>query len=154
MSTPQPSFRPAAVDDVAALTALKRRAYEGYIALTGVAPMPFDADYGRLVAEAIVWLLAGPDGAPIGALVLQPASDHLLIYSVAVDPAEQGKGHGRRLMNLAEDEARRLGLDEIRLYTNERFTRNRAMYRRLGYEQTRVEQLADRRVVHMTKRLA
>lgn len=153
MNDLEPCLRLASASDVPALTVLKRRAYEGYIALTGVTPMPFDADYGRLVVEATVWLLDKADGGLSAALVLQPARDHLLIFSVAVDPSEQGKGLGRRLMDLAEDEARRMGLNEIRLFTNEHFTKNRAIYRRLGYAETHFEQLADRRVVHMVKRL-
>ncbi|MHA1565475.1 MAG: GNAT family N-acetyltransferase, partial [Alphaproteobacteria bacterium] len=80
------SFRLAAAADVPAVTALKYRAYEGYVALTGVPPLPMAADYGRFVAQAIVWLLVRDDNGLAGALVLQPAADHLLIYSVAVDP--------------------------------------------------------------------
>ena len=86
-------------------------------------------------------------------MVLEPAVDHMLINSVAVDPSEQGKGYGRRLMDLAESETRRLELPEIRLYTNERFTKNRAIYRRLGYRETHFAELAGRRAVYMTKRL-
>ena len=40
-------------------------------------------------------------------------------------------------MALAEEEARRRGLREVRLYTNEAMTENLAYYPRLGYTETR-----------------
>ena len=75
-------------------------------------------------------------GAVRGVLVLRPAAGHLLVWSVAVDPAFQGKGVGRRLLAFAEEEARRRGLAEVRLFTNELMTENIDFYRRLGFEET------------------
>jgi hypothetical protein len=37
---------------------------------------------------------------------------------------------------VAEDEARRLGFSEMRLYTNEKMTENLVMYPRLGWKET------------------
>jgi ribosomal protein S18 acetylase RimI-like enzyme len=66
---------------------------------------------------------------------------------VAVLPAAQGRGIGGRLLGLAEQHARSLGLGEIRLYTNEAMTENLAYYRRHGYTEThRAEQDGFRRV--------
>ena len=39
-------------------------------------------------------------------------------------------------MALAEEEAQRLGLTTITLYTNERMTENIELYKRLGYTET------------------
>jgi len=64
-----------------------------------------------------------------------------------VRPSRQGRGAGSRLLALAEDEARRLRLSEIRLYTNEAMTENLAYYPRHGYAEThRAEQDGFRRV--------
>jgi ribosomal protein S18 acetylase RimI-like enzyme len=60
----------------------------------------------------------------------------MLIESVAVDPRHQGRGLGRRLMALAEAEARRQGRLAVRLYTNAKMTENIALYARLGYRET------------------
>jgi ribosomal protein S18 acetylase RimI-like enzyme len=55
---------------------------------------------------------------------------------VAVDPADRGGGVGARLLALAEEQARSLGLAEIRLYTNAAMTENLACYPRHGYAET------------------
>ena len=48
---------------------------------------------------------------------------------------------------------RELGFDTIRLYTNQRFAENIALYRRLGYRVDREEDVKVGVVVHMSKRL-
>jgi GNAT superfamily N-acetyltransferase len=48
--------------------------------------------------------------------------DHLLIENVAVSPAFQGRGLGRRLIARAEQLAASQGQTELRLYTNKMFT--------------------------------
>ena len=59
----------------------------------------------------------------------------------------QGQGLGNRLLALAEDEARRLGLPEVRLYTNVTMTENLAYYPRRGYVEThRAQQYGFHRV--------
>ncbi len=73
--------------------------------------------------------------------------------NVGVRPAAQGHGVGARLMALAESQARRLHLSEIRLHTNESMTENLAYYPRHGYTEThRAEQDGFRRV-YFRKRL-
>jgi ribosomal protein S18 acetylase RimI-like enzyme len=68
--------------------------------------------------------------------VLLPQPDHLLLDNIAVRPDRQRRGFGRRLIGLAESEARRRGYSEIRLYTHETMTENIALYRRLGFVET------------------
>ena len=74
-------------------------------------------------------------GQLVGLIVMSREADHLFIENVAVWPAHQGRGHGRRLLRHAEREARRLGLEEIRLYTEVRMTENLALYPAIGYEE-------------------
>jgi ribosomal protein S18 acetylase RimI-like enzyme len=66
-------------------------------------------------------------------LVLEPEEDALLLDNVAVAPAAQGRGIGRKLIALAERRARELGLPKVRLYTNAKMTENLRMYPALGY---------------------
>jgi hypothetical protein len=54
-------------------------------------------------------------------------------------------------MLFAESEAKRQGRGEICLYTNERFTENITIYSKLGYRETRREQLPGTVVVHMSR---
>ena len=59
----------------------------------------------------------------------------LRVENVAVDPLAQHQGIGRRLLEHADREAAALGLDEVRLYTNEAMSENLALYPRLGYRE-------------------
>ena len=53
----------------------------------------------------------------------------------------------------AEVLARELGFGTIRLYTNQRFAENVALYRKLGYQVDREEVLPVGVVTHMSKML-
>jgi ribosomal protein S18 acetylase RimI-like enzyme len=143
--------RRALAGDAAAIAAVTRRAYGKWVELIGAEPQPMGADYAAIVAADQVWV----DGvAGIAALlVLRIMPDHFLIWSVAVDPSLQGSGLGKTLLGLAEAEALRQGYDEIRLYTNIRFAANRALYAKLSYVETHLEDLNGRTAVHMKKSL-
>ena len=58
------------------------------------------------------------------------------------------------LLAAAERRARDLDLSDLRLYTGDKLVRNIDWYARRGYATERVEDLPDRRLVHMHKRLA
>jgi ribosomal protein S18 acetylase RimI-like enzyme len=120
--------------DVPAIERLVAAAYTKYIARIGKQPSPMLADYAALVAAGAVWVVtAGTSLA--GIIVLRPHADHLLIENVAVSPAHQGQGFGRRLLAFAEQEARRQGHAEVRLYTHVRMHENLKLYASLGYEE-------------------
>jgi N-acetylglutamate synthase-like GNAT family acetyltransferase len=110
------------------------------------------ADYATVVSENSTWVLEH-DGQCLGVLVLVVKPDHLLLENVAVDPAHQGQGLGRRLLDFAEAEARRLGLAEVRLYTNALMTDNRDLYSRRGYAEYDRRNLDGRDTVFMRKTL-
>ena len=118
----------------------------------GVEPMPLLADYTEIVAAMETWLFEG-DGLE-GALALEYEPDTALIWSVATAPEAQGRGLGNRMLAFAEQRARENGCKAIRLYTNALLASNIAWYKRRGYSVDRVEELADRQAVHMSKRLA
>jgi GNAT superfamily N-acetyltransferase len=127
--------RPARPDDTAAVRRIVDAAYRSYIDRIGRAPGPMNDDYARRISDGQVWLLVGADGV-IGILVLEETAEGLLLDNIAVAPDRQGKGHGRVLLRFAEDEARRRGWPEIRLYTNAKMTENIALYRSIGYVET------------------
>ena len=77
----------------------------------------------------------------------------MLIYSVAIAPAYQQRGLGRRLLAWAEAEAQQAGYAQIRLYTNALMKENIALYTRLGYIETRREPFHELTIVHMRKSL-
>jgi ribosomal protein S18 acetylase RimI-like enzyme len=59
--------------------------------------------------------------------------DHLLIDNYAVYPEWQNCGISKRLTAVAMQQARRHGLDKLRLYTHAKMTKNLALYRRRGW---------------------
>ncbi len=150
---PGTALRRATTADEAALAALQEAAYAPNRPLLGVEPVPLLTPAAAVLARYEVWL-ADHDGAPAGALVLDPHPDHLTIWSVSVDPARQGGGLGNALLAAAEARARDLDLSELRLYTGDKLVRNIDWYARRGYATERVEDLPDRRLVHMRKSLA
>jgi ribosomal protein S18 acetylase RimI-like enzyme len=103
-----------------------------YMAALGYIPKPAEEDYSPRVDRGEVWIL-NCDGRDIGVAVLEERPDHLLVYSIAVSPAEQRRGYGRALLEFADQRAIATGVDEIRLYTNLRMKGNIALYRRHGY---------------------
>ncbi|MBV9898154.1 MAG: GNAT family N-acetyltransferase, partial [Chloroflexi bacterium] len=66
----------------------------------------------------------------------------------------QGRGLGKRLLEFAEGEAKRLGFSEVRLYTNALMTENRALYARVGYVEYERRDVDGRDTVFMRKRLS
>lgn len=124
--------RRATAQDVEAVTALVRRAFERYIERIGVRPGPMDADFAGHAAAGRLWVL--DDGARIvGCVVLEPYDGWLEVDDVAVEPTLHGQGLGRLLLDFAEAQAAALGLPEMRLSTNVKMTENQRIYPHLGW---------------------
>jgi ribosomal protein S18 acetylase RimI-like enzyme len=144
-------IRLAQAADRAALEAIVQAAYEPWVPVIGVRPLPMVADYGRVIAAEQAYLLE--NGEVDGLIVLVAEDGTLLVENVAVRPERQGRGLGRRLLAFAEFRARTLGLAALRLYTNEKMTANIALYESLGYRETSREDIDGRQVVHLRKDL-
>jgi ribosomal protein S18 acetylase RimI-like enzyme len=138
--------------DAAAIRELTRAAYAKWVPLIGREPKPMTADYDAAVHKHRFDLLY-VDGTLAALLETIRETDHLLVENVAVAPAFQGLGFGRRLMAHAETLAEAADYAEIRLYTNQRFAENIALYRKLGYRVDREEVLPVGTVTHMSKKL-
>jgi ribosomal protein S18 acetylase RimI-like enzyme len=128
-------IRSAFAGDLDAVVALTEAAYAHYAALLGAPPIPVTEDYVPRIERGEVWLLE-QDEQPAGLLVLERHPDHSMIFSVAVSPAFQGKGHGVGLLNHAEGQTRLWSLSEVRLYTNAKMERNIALYKAYGFRET------------------
>ena len=151
-SVPGHALRRAGPDDVPAFAALQEAAYAPNRPLLGVEPVPLLTDPHDALARYETWLCE-EEGRLIGALALDPRPDHLVIWSVSVQPGLQGRGLGRELLAAAEARTRALGLSTLRLWTGAPLAKNIDWYGRRGYAVERTEDLPDRRLVHMVKHI-
>lgn len=144
-------LRQALAADAASVRALTRDAYAKWVPVIGREPKPMQADYDEAVRRHRIDLLY-VDGVLAALIETIPERDHLLVENVAVAPAFQGRGLGRKLMAHADGLAVRLGHAEVRLYTNKAFAENVELYRRLGYRVDREEPFAGGGItVYMSK---
>lgn len=147
------AIRRATPDDAPAVTQVTNQACEPYVPLLGRKPQPLTADHMAMITNHQVWLLADGD-CVLAFLECIDEPDTTLIYSVAVRPALQHRGLGRRLLAWAEAEAARAGHKRIRLYTNSLFESNLRLYSRLGYQETGREPYLGSTLVHMAKEIS
>jgi ribosomal protein S18 acetylase RimI-like enzyme len=153
----QYTIRLAAPQDQGMIEEIVRQAYEPWVTTIGARPGPMDADYADLIAANRVHVVAragdvGSDDVA-GLIVLIPEADVLVLDNVAVRPRLHGQGFGRALLNFAEEEARRLGLPAVRLFTHEKMTANIDLYNAIGYVETGRQEIDGGQLVHMRKHL-
>jgi GNAT superfamily N-acetyltransferase len=147
-------IRPARSEDAEAVSVVARAAFSPYVGRLGdIEPWPMHVDYGDKIARGHTWV-AEDAGAVVGLLVLEPHHDHLLLDIIGIVPGHQGTGIGRRLLAVADEQAKALGLPEVRLYTNVVMTENLAYYPRHGYVETHRDQVGPYHRVFFTKVLA
>jgi ribosomal protein S18 acetylase RimI-like enzyme len=128
-------IRRATEDDVARIVEIARAAYIKYVPRMGREPPPMLADFAAEVAagRVVVIEIARAVG---GYLISWPKMEAYFIDNIAVDPARQGLGLGRQLMEYAVREAKRHNSSAIQLYTNATMTENLAMYAHMGFVET------------------
>lgn len=89
--------------------------------------------------ESVVLLAADPGGVAIGFVQMYPGFSSLaaartyVLYDLFVDPAARQRGVGRRLMEAAAAEARRLGAVSLVLSTAKTNQRAQRLYESLGW---------------------
>lgn len=88
----------------------------------------------RSSAETVFLATAGND--LVGCVFLADRGDRLYIGKLAVEPALQGRGIGRLLVQAAEAEARPRGRQSLELQTRIELTGNHAAFARLGFRET------------------
>ena len=129
---PEFSLRPARADDASSVAACVSAAYRHYVARIGMQPGPMTEDYQEVIRDFQVTVAENGDHI-VAVLVLALADEGFLLENVAIVPEHRGRGLGKRLMELAELEARRQNFDSIYLYTHELMTEDQEIYRHLGY---------------------
>ena len=151
-ATPPPRLRPASAADVPRLTELVQAAYGHYVERIGGRPRPMTDDYAEVVRSHRV-TVAERGGEIVGLIVTRVDDEGFVVDNVAVDPAHQGTGAGRALLELAETEALAAGFDSIYLYTHEAMSENLALYKRIGYVEYDRRRHGEAGLVYLRKRL-
>ena len=79
-------------------------------------------------------VLVGRDGGTIVATAMVGHDGHRgWVYYVAVDPDRRQQGHGRAIMNAAEDWLRAAGLPKLQLMVRRENAKAGAFYQSIGY---------------------
>ena len=128
-------IRRAIEGDVARIVAIARAAYIKYVPRIGREPPPMLADFAGEIAAGHVVVLE-ITGTVEGYLISWPDMEAYFIDNIAVDPAHQGLGLGRQLIEYAVREAKRHNLSAIQLYTNSTMTENLGIYAHMGFVET------------------
>jgi ribosomal protein S18 acetylase RimI-like enzyme len=96
---------------------------------------------GKPTPDQLVYAVVA-DGERVGELWLcerdGEMSHNLFVYEIRIDDEQRGKGYGKAAMLLAEEEARRRGLDRVSLNVFGGNDVARNLYRSLGYEENAV----------------
>lgn len=132
-------IRPARADEAAWVAETVDAAFALYVPRIGRKPAPMNADHAASIAAGEVHILER-DGERLGLVVQRAKQGHLFIDILAVTPAAQHQGVGKALLDFAEEEARRLGLPALRLYTHAKMTENLRFYPARGFRQTGTKQ--------------
>lgn len=146
------TLRRAAGADLDRVVALQKAAYAKNRSILGVEPLPLTVDYALIFRTMEVWL-SETGGHLEGVLIVEVRPADLLIWSIATDPDRPASGVGRMLLREAEAKAREKSLRTLRLYTGTKLVERVAWYQRHGYVIERIEEMPDRSVTHMVKRL-
>jgi ribosomal protein S18 acetylase RimI-like enzyme len=140
----------ATAPDAARIQAMVRQAYAKWVPVIGREPLPMTVDYQRAVIEHEIDLLHEA-GRLVALIEIIMEADHLFIENLAVDPAHQGRGFGRRLLTHAERRAVGAGLGRVRLLTNQAFASNVAFYQSAGFQIDGTEPFRGGTTVFMSK---
>ena len=138
--------------DAAVIAAVTRAAYAKWTPILGREAKPMTVDYEEAVRKNRFDLLI-VDGRAAALIETIAEPGGLLIENVAVSPPFQGRGYGRRMLAHAEDIAVAAGYGKIRLYTNQLFAANVALYLKLGFRIDSEEPFLGGVQVNMSKAL-
>ena len=150
------TIRPATAADYQAVVACIEAAFTKWIPIIGMKPMALTADYHDFIERKVVYVINGDQSGDVaGLLIIYPVDDALYIDTIAVNPAYQKHGLGRRLLDFAVQKAHEVGLNKLTLVTNAKQISNQEYYRKNGFVETHRTTLEPGRVgVWMAKTFA
>ncbi len=91
---------------------------------------------GRIVGSAIINQIQVKDAYVHGAWLRDSEDDDVMVlHTLAISPRASSRGWGKKFVAFYEEYAKKKGCHDLRMDTNERNLRARAMYRSLGYRE-------------------
>jgi predicted N-acetyltransferase YhbS len=130
------SIRPARVDDIPSMISVTNAAFAIESFLDGTR-----TDEERLIAmmQKGIFLVADHNGQVVASVYIEIRGLRGYFGMLAVDPAKQGTGLGRAMIEAAEDHCRREGCNAMDLTVLSLRPELPAFYRRFGYVETGAE---------------
>ncbi|MET8183484.1 GNAT family N-acetyltransferase [Streptomyces sp. NPDC005336] len=120
------------------LAEIAREAYGEYLGLVDEPPAPLLLDYREVAASGQCHVAVTAEEI-VGMVTVETADPYLVLRNLAVRPSAQGKGVGRKLVELVEEMARSAGMRGVRLWTRAEMVDNISFYRELQYDITHSE---------------
>ncbi|MGI9418537.1 MAG: GNAT family N-acetyltransferase [Geminicoccaceae bacterium] len=146
-------IRLAKPEEAAAIQDVAERAYQIYVEDLGRPPAPMIADFAKHIDRD--WVIVFELNRVVaGYAILMGDGQRALLDNIAVDPAFQGRGIGRALIDEVERHAAALGHADLTLYTNVVMTANIAWYEKLGFAETGQAEEHGFHRVYMSKTIA
>lgn len=126
-------LRRATEADLPAMRLATDRAYHECQVNLGYRPPAADADIAAAVQRGQAWV--GEHASQVVAVLLAaPAGGAFEIESAVVDPAWQGQGFGREMLEHAAELAQEAGCAGVRISSNPRLQRAIAQYESCGFK--------------------
>lgn len=124
-------FRRAGAADTEAVTDCIAAAYSD--AMRDIPDLPDVTDgVGDDITAHQAWVATMDEGI-VGFIVFDQVDSAMMIFNLAVSPKAQGAGLARRLIEIAEQEARDSGVTMLRLRTHKSMQRTVSIYLHLGW---------------------
>lgn len=131
-------IRPATEADVPILEDVEKSAAKvfigssvGYVPSHTVDPVLLS----KLARAGTLWVAADDTGKPVGFAACYPLDGFLYLHEISVAQEAQGRGLGRRMMNVIEDYALDHGFPYIGLVTFRDIRWNGPFYKSIGYKE-------------------
>jgi ribosomal-protein-alanine N-acetyltransferase len=127
LSPPERRLTPMRVADLPEVLVVEQRAYD------------FPWTHGNFVdslhAGYEAWLLRGAQGALLGYCIAMAGVDEMHLLNLTVEPAEQGRGHARWLLDALVEHCRRHAASTLWLEVRTSNARARRLYQHCGFRE-------------------